>query len=439
MTARDRTRMWECPECHSNWFVDVGVCPVDGTVKEDPRRAAPQSTPKAKKQQPSSAPARGRHRRRRRFVGVAIVIVVAAAGGVYRISTSGRSAEGPVPALSGSPVVDLLANCPERIVVQLDWLPRVEQGAFFGLLTDDIDVDPQEITVSGAIRESVGVGSHTLELRGGTPGIDFESVESVLTEDHDVLLGYTSTDQQLLSYPKHPTIGVGALLAKSSQAIVWDRRLAPGVSVISDLATTSGDIRVDAGSTFAAWLGGILDHRIDDLWFGSGLGDDPSLVAQSAIATVGPYQLSTRSENPIDVGYQLLFDAGWQPAAGVLSVRSDGLGELSPCLSELVPLLQRSQREFLDDPNEAIGRIVSSGEQLGGLWAYSRATAENAVAVMKATGMVATSSEEVLGQFDMTALSTFIDVYTFTVEGSTRVAVSSLVTNRFVDTSVLGR
>jgi hypothetical protein len=26
--------MWECPECHSSWFVDVGVCPVDGTAKE---------------------------------------------------------------------------------------------------------------------------------------------------------------------------------------------------------------------------------------------------------------------------------------------------------------------------------------------------------------------------------------------------------------------
>ena len=431
--------MWECPDCQTSWLEEVELCPLDGQ-----KRVATLPPPTVAPVRPAVVGGRPapRHRQRRRKVVTTLVVLATVGGGVAAKLASPKQpdkvAAAPAPDTEAAVPSDGLPDCPSQIGVQLDWLPRFEHAAFFVMLGDEVDIDPAEGTVTGVMSGVEGGDEHRLQLRFGLPGIDFESVEAVLDSDNSVMIGMTSSDQQLLHHSEHPTVGVARLLRKSPQAILWNRALAPGAQIVQDLGPLNGSIKVDAGSTFAAWLQGTLDHPVDaDLGFGASIGDDDSMLAQSGNATDGPEQLRSRPSDPVDVGVQLLYDAGWKPSAGVLAIKSNRVGSLSNCLRELIPAIQRAQKSAVDGPGKVAGRIEAAAAGLGRFWTYPAETTTSAAAVMKELGIVEIARNGVIGQFDFSELSDFCDVYAFTVSGAVRVEPSSLATNRFIDKSVV--
>ena len=137
---------------------------------------------------------------------------------------------------------------------------------------------------------------------------------------------------------------------------MWDPATYPDVKTIADLKATGAIVRVFGGTSYVEYLvdSGQLDRKqIDEGYDGTpanfvaAQGKD----AQQGFASAEPYIYENEVEDwGKPVAFQLIHDAGWKIYAGAMSVRTDKLEELSPCLEKLVPVHAAGRGRLLHRP-----------------------------------------------------------------------------------------
>ncbi|MFB2583080.1 ABC transporter substrate-binding protein [Herbiconiux sp. P15] len=389
---------------------------------------------------------RTRHPRlRAALAGGALVASVAALSGCASSSTGTESS--PAADLEIGAVDLAAAGCPANVVLQTDWNPEAEQGNLYQLIGPDAEIDAQNKAVSGPLFASGEYTGVNVEVRSGGPAIGFQTVTSQQYTDPDITLGYANTDEAVQLSDEMPTTAVFAPFEVGPQIIMWDPETYPEVETIEDLGKTDAVVRYFGGAAYMEYLmgSGILpaDH-VD----GSYDGTPASFIAangadaQQGFATVEPYVY----ENEIadwakPVAFQLIHDAGYPIYASALSVRTGDLEELSPCLTELVPVIQQATVDYYADPAATNELILQAVEEFDNGWVYTPGVAEYSVKAQVDLGLVGNGSDDTVGNFDLDRVQEIIDITTplFEEQGTppaSDVAPETIATNEFIDESI---
>jgi hypothetical protein len=386
-------------------------------------------------------------RRTRTSIGLAAVaslaLVLSACG---EDDDSSSESSGPTGEIGSTDLA--AAGCPDTVVIQTDWNPEAEHGGVYQLLGDDTEIDAGAKSVRGTLVDSEGESTGVeVEIRAGGPAIGFQAVSAQMYSDDAITLGYVDTDEAIQLSDSEATVGVLAQLEKSPQMIMWDPETYPDVDEIADLADTDATVRYFEGSAYMDYLVGAGILREDQL-DGSYDGTPAAFVAsggadaQQGYASAEPFIY----ENEVDawgkpVEYQLVHDAGFQVYASSLSVRADQLESLSGCLTELVPLMQQADLDYLADPSGVNELIVELVEEYDTGWQYSAEVAEYSAETMAELGISGNGANDTHGDFDMDRMQTLIEQTTpiFTEQGSPPaegLTPEDVVTNQFIDMSL---
>jgi len=376
--------------------------------------------------------------------------VVFAAG----LALTGCAGGGSTPSASSDSAVgavDLSKVCPADVVIQTDWNPESEHGHLYQLLGANPVIDADKKSVSGDLvykGKSTGV---KVEIRSGGPAIGFSTVTSQMYKDKDITLGYVTTDEAVQLSAKNPTTAVFAPLDIGPQMIMWDPETYPKVKTVKELGTAlaadGGVVRYFGGAAYMDYLTGsdtlpksVVDGTYDGTpaKFVAAKGKD----AQQGFASAEPYIY----ENEIPawgkpVAFQLVHDTGYPVYASAMSVRSDELKTLSPCLKKLVPVLQQAEVDYFASPAATNKLILDLVGAFNNGWVYTQGTADYSVKEMKKLNLVGNGDNDYMGDMDETRVAKVIEIDTpiFTASNSapkTDLKPADLFTNEFLDQSI---
>jgi hypothetical protein len=383
---------------------------------------------------------------RRTAVAAGVLISGLALAGCTSNSGTGSTAPDPGSDLQVGNI-DLSGACPENIVIQTDWNPESEHGHLYQLLGDDYTVDAGNKSVSGPLMAGGEYTGVNVEIRSGGPAIGFSTVSAQMYQDDDITLGYVNTDESVQLSTGQPTTAVFAPLEKNPQMIMWDPETYPDVTSIADLKDTDAVVRYFGGS---AWMEYLLEKGIlsADQVDGSYDGTPANFVAaggkdaQQGFASAEPYIYENEVADwmkPVD--YQLIDDAGWKIYQAAISVKTADLEELSPCLTELVPVLQQAEVDFFANPVTTTDLILKLVEEFDTGWVYSQGVADYSVKTMIDDGIVSNGDDGTIGDFDEARVQQVFDesVPLFTKLGNAPVdglTAEDLYTNEFIDDSI---
>ena len=372
-------------------------------------------------------------------VSLGLVATIAACGG-----TTTETSSAP-PAEAGA--VDLSADCPATVVIQTDWNPEAEHGAQYALLGSDYTIDSDLKTVKGPLMSKGKSTGVDVEIRAGGPAIGFETVAATMYKDSDITLGYANTDAQIQSSKDLPVKAVMAPLDINPQMIMWDPATYPDVKTIKELSATGAIIRIFGAASYMEYLldsGQVQKSEVDEGYDGTPAnfvaagGKD----AQQGFASAEPYIYENEIKDwAKPVAFQLIHDAGWKIYAATMSVRSDELAELSPCLKKLVPVMQQAEVDYYSSPATTNDLILKLVQEYNTGWVYSQGVADFSVEQQKKLGLVGNGDNAAVGDFDTARVQQILDVMgpiaaklgTPAKEGLT---VDDLVTNEFIDTTI---
>jgi hypothetical protein len=341
---------------------------------------------------------------------------------------------------------DLSSACPETVVVQADWEPEAEHGAIYNLVGPGYTIDSNKKLVTGPlVIDGVDTGVD-IEVRAGGAAIGYQQIPSQMYLDQDITLGMVSTDGAMNAAADRPVTAVTSLMDKSPQMLMWDPESHPDWQTIEDIGQTDEKVVYVSGTSYAPMLvndGLIKESQLDASYDGSPsrFVADPS-IAQQGYATAEPYIY----ENEVSawgkpVEYQLLADVGYNIYPQSLSVRSDELETLSPCLERLVPVIQQSSVDFAADPAPAIDLIAEVVTEYNTGWVYTEETGQFGAEQMVELGILANSTEGSVGSFDMERVENAREKFTPIVTESGAelpedLSADDLATNEFVDPKI---
>jgi hypothetical protein len=364
------------------------------------------------------------------------------AGGAATTAASATTASG-----GGSAAGSLKDVCPDTVVFQTDWNPEAEHGQLYNMVGDGYTVDAGKFRVTGPL---VSKGEDTgvkIEVRAGGPAIGFQTVTSQLYADPAIMLGYVSTDEALQNSGEFPTKAVVAPFNINPQIIMWDPATYPQVKAIKDLKPLGVKVRYFGGAAYMDFLiqSGQLDKSQTD---GSYDGTPANFVAaggkdaQQGFASSEPYFYEKVLKDwGKPIAYQLIHDAGWTAYAQSLAGTPDNVAKYQDCFKKLVPIIQQSQVDYINDQARAQAIILDLVKQYNNGWQYDEGQAKAAVELMLQNKLVANSPDGTLGSFDLDRLKTFIATALPIYQASGAklkdgVTVDDLVTNDYIDPSI---
>jgi hypothetical protein len=381
---------------------------------------------------------------RRRLALLAAALAVALVGAAC--SNDGESTSQAPAAASGDPL-DLKGVCPDPIVIQKDWQPESEHGFLYNLVGKGYKVDTNKKKVIGPL---VAQGRDTgvkIEIRTGGPAVGFEPVPAVMYTDPSIHLGYVATDEAVQFSAKQPTTAVFAQMDISPLAIIWSPQEHPTFNTLVDIGQSDTTVLYTKGLSYMEFLvgSGILKRsQLNGSYDGS-----PALFVQSGgkdalqgFATSEPYLYEHEIKQwgkPLK--FQLVNDSGYPVYFSAVSIRAGDKAKLAPCLKKLVPILQRSQVEFIGNPGPAINVILDLVKQYNTGWQYSRGLAEYSAKAMKDLGIVGNGADGTLGNFDMARVQKIIQIMSSIMAAQKQPIAQGLkpeqiATNEFIDPKI---
>jgi hypothetical protein len=360
-------------------------------------------------------------------------------------SSSGGSTAASGAAASTKGV--LTGICPSTVEIQNNWTPEAEQGAYYQLAASGGTIDSNQKTYTAplldpATGKPAGVN---VELLAGGPATGYSNPEQLLYENQSILLGVDSTDTQIQSYAKTPTIGVVTPMLEYDNVYFWD----PSKHSFSDIS----DIGPSGATLLSYGTGGALNlyleakdelhkSQIDGAYNGSPadfVASGGSMVS-GGYATYEPYYYShelSAWDKPIS--YQLIATTGYNPYSNTTFVTPANEKKYSACLAKLVPMIQQAQISYLQSPSRVNALItqLSDAYKIGG--SYNEATASYADQTMLADKIIAQPASGAFGSFDMARVNTLIGQLksTNSVTGlPAGFSANTLETNKFLDPSI---
>lgn len=364
--------------------------------------------------------------------------------------TTGASSAVVPPAQAGGPL-DLAQVCPATIVMQQDWQPQAEHGAMYALVGGEVEIDSAAKSVSGTlVAQGVDTGVR-IEVRPGGPNVGFQSVSDLMYLDDDILVGAVNSDAAIRAAAAgRPVVAVTSQLTRSPQIYLWDPESYPGMTTIAEVAATGATI-VTSGEIIPSLLaqqGLVSMDQIDASYEGTPqrFVTDPTIM-QQGFGTMEPFVYEHEVAQWMrPVAYQYLHELGYSIYPEPITVRPDVLESEADCLARLVPILQRSQIDYLTEPALTASTnalIVELVETYQTSWTYSAAVAEYSVATQLDAGIVTDDPVSgVFGRFDPDRMAEIVEVFVpvlashGAVDAGFTIDPGELYTNEFIDASI---
>jgi hypothetical protein len=379
----------------------------------------------------------------RRVRGVAAVLILAlvAACGDGDTSTGG---DGGDDGGAGGATSELAAACPETIAVQTGWFPEAEYGPLYQVIGPEGEIDGS----SGSYSGEVGDTGVTFEVRAGGPflGNTQASAQMYLDDTGGLMLGLIDSDEAIENIEEAPTVSVVSYMQVPPQAIIFDPATYD-FEEISDVGESDATVLVFEGSTYQRWLIGaglIREDQMDGSYTGAPdqfVASDGRAVLGSGYATLEPYTFANLPEWGEPLEAMLLYDAGYPIYGSSIAVRADQLEDNRGCLELLVPILQQSIIDYMDDPN-AINQVITEfNEEIGDFWQTPIEQNEYAHEHLGEFGTFADGPDGVQGSFDPDRMAEILDVVVPVLEETGSdvpddIAWEDFATNEFLDTSI---
>lgn len=375
-----------------------------------------------------------------------LATVVLATALLSACSNSGTDAATEVVFEPAAEAQTLTGVCPDVIGIQMDWEPEAEHGPLYNLVGPDYTVDTGGKSVSGTL---IAQGKDTgvkVNVRAGGSAIGFQSVSSQMYVDDDLMLGTITTDGAISASQSQPVTAVAALMKKSPQILMWDPETYPEWKTLGDIGKSDATVVVNQGNVFGPMLaskGLLKEGQLDNSYDGAPARfvADPSIV-QQGYATAEPYTYEHEvSAWGKPIASALIADEGYVVYPQSISVRADKLEQHSACLAKLVPIIQQSTLDYLDDPSRANAIITDIVTQYNDGWVYSEGVAEYGATQLKEQGFMGVEPGLAISQFDMGRIQATIDTFVPILEESgaspkADLTPDDLVTNQFIDTSI---
>jgi hypothetical protein len=268
-------------------------------------------------------------------------------------------------------------------------------------------------------------------------------------QDKSITFGQVSTDEAVQNSGKLATLAVMAPTETSPYVIMWDRKNHPEFNAIADIGQTDTKVLYYSTDTYMQYLlgAGILRPRqVDgsyqgapDRWVASN-----GNITQAGFATSEPYYYKHElgGGKSYDVDLQLINDTGYPNYAEALAIRAEDKDRLSPCLKKLVPIVQQSLVDFINNPAETNKLIIQAVQaDKGDVWSYSPGMADYAVRTMKDLNLVSNGTNKTIGDIDEGRIKRMIEILS-PIFASRKVQIkagvkpSDLYTNEFIDTRI---
>ena len=341
----------------------------------------------------------------------------------------------------------LAGICPEVVTIQTDWNPEAEHGWIYEMVGDDPTIDSGSVLVRGPLVASGVDTGVEIEIRSGGPAIGFQTVTSQLYSDDSILLGYVYTDEGIQNSVEFPTVAVMAGMEKNPQMIMWDPVTYPDVETIEDVGEAGILVRYFSGAAYMDYFTqtGILSTgQVDGSYTGTPelFIADQGASAQQGFGSAEPYIYENEvADWAKPIAYAYINDAGWENYAESIAIRADRLEENRECLAALVPIIQQSTVDYVNDPAETNALILEAVESFDNGWVYTQGVADYAVETMLGDGLISNGPDDTIGNFDLDRVNALIEkaipVYTSLgqppAEGLT---AEDVVTNEFIDPSI---
>jgi hypothetical protein len=385
----------------------------------------------------STAPVIASRRARTGVAAITVIVTVLAAGGCADDSDPPPAGGG-----TGGPA----GVCPDPVVVQSPWWPQSEHGTFYHLVGEGYTVDTDALRVTGPLvagGEDTGV---RIEIRAGGPAIGFANAGAEMYADEEIMLGQVATDDAIGMSADTPVVAVMAPLDIAPYAIMWDPERFPQFQTVVDIGRSDTTVLYFEGATYMDYLTGsgiLREDQVDGGYDGSPARwlAEEGAIAQQGFATSEPFVY----EHELDawgrpVAFQLIHHTGYPIYPEAVVVRADRLAEHADCLELLVPILQRSLVDYLQDPQQTNQLIVELVDAYGA-FPYSADKAAWAVEQQIALGIVGNGEDGTLGELDLDRIQEVIDIVTPIYAGQRRdipadLSPEDLATNEFIDESI---
>lgn len=348
-----------------------------------------------------------------------------------------------------TPLADV---CPSPFIIQKDWLAQAEQGVLYQMIGGGGEMASG--SYSGPLG-STGIDLVILEGGGGIGLGDGETAYSALYMGNSkagVLphLGYQELDNSFIFSERFPVVGVIAPLDVAPQGLWWDQETYPdGFHSIEDLQAfaESGDGMIYVSTiqrTFGLFL---VQSGVPSEVFVEGYrGDGENFVTNNGtwlnqgFVTSEPYSFSTGNNWAKPIDSVTVGELGYPNYTGMLSVATERMDELAPCLELLVPIIQQAIVDYMEDPQEVFDVIFQFNDEghATSWWNTPMDKLEYAWATMKERGMMGNGANGGVGAFDMERVETMFEIVQPWLDerAADDVSPEDVVTNRFIDPEI---
>jgi hypothetical protein len=329
--------------------------------------------------------------------------------------------------------------------MQQNWQPEAEHGGMYSLVGPDRTIDTDAKLVRGSlVAQGIDTGVD-IEVRPGGSTVGFQPVPALMRLDEAIVLGTVTSDTAINAFDTQPTVAVVAQLTTSPLMLMWDPASHPGAQTLREIAASGVPVVTSDPVVFALLQaqGVISPAQLDTSYEGTPARfvSDPRIL-QQGYATAEPY--SYEHEIPEwgrPVRYQKLADYGYSVYPSALSVRSDRLAELRPCLAKLVPIMQRAQLDYLTEPGPTNALIVELVQAYQTGWTYSPGVADYAVQALRDQRLVTDDpASGVFGRFDPARMQQIVSTFGPLLQAQGTItqipAPETLYTNEFVDPNI---
>lgn len=374
----------------------------------------------------------------------------AAAAALALVASAGQAAPGDQARTAYR--TSLSGICPNPLTIQLDWLPQAEHGGIFQLIGGGGRAG------HGRYEGPLGSTGIRLQILVGGKGIGLGDGETALSSLYmgnsragiRPHLALVDQDSAYIFSKRFPSTGIVAMLDRSPVGLFWDRATYPrGFRSVADLRAfaASGRGKIYLSTTRRTYGRYLLQQGIPrDAFIEGYSGDAESFVLhqgrwlnQGSITSEG-YQFAhgRRWNKPVD--FLLLSDMGYPVYPGAVSVATDRMAALAPCLARLVPLLQQAQVDYARNPAEANDTIFRFND--GGFsapwWHTSRELLASAVTVSRQRGIIGNGPNATLGDFDPKRSAAMLDRLrpVLDIRAKPGVTPRDVATNRFIDPKI---
>lgn len=366
-----------------------------------------------------------------------ISVLTAVAGSVLLAGCGGATSV-PEPTGEGP----LAGVCPATVVIQTDWYATPERAAAFQLVGPDGTVDVNKGSYTGPLGDT-GIN---VEVRLGGPFLGGQPVPAQMYQDTSITLGFVPTDDAIRAQEEFPVTGVFASLDVNPQIIMWDPATYQ-VESWKDIPGTKAPVVYSEGKIFMDYLvanGYVSKEQADASFDGtpSRFVAERGKVMQQGYVSNEPYRWAHDVEGwrkPTD--YLLVHESGYEIYPHAWSVRSGELDALRPCLTELVPMLQQAQVDYISDPDPVNAALLRIAETIPDGPPMTAAGNTDSVKVQVAENIVGNGPDDTLGNFDTARVDRVIaGVTPILRDRGDRIAdgltAADLVTNEFIDPAI---